>query len=478
MKKKYLAVLILCAAAGVFLWCSCRCGIHRKIGSSEYYYYRYGFIDRDKNGLVYDRDAWWYLKDGRVDMEYRGLAENSRGRWRIRNGTVDFSYEGFVCDPGGWWYVSGGKVRENFTGLAYGRVKTDLTGGFYGRNLPGSPALFDADAPGTYAWWYVENGKAVLCDTLVEDHSVWWCVRRGRVWFSYTGIAENENGKFYVGNGRVRFDRDGIFRQQGGTWLLDSGRVTGEIHQDSVRFIAHRGLRSEAPDNTRKAFELAGEAGFWGCETDVRLTADGQFVLLHDQSFRQMCGTDVLPQDLTAEEIRSLSIVKGAHIEDWARDASATEVAFLEEYLQICLQYGMVPVMDMKLKSSGEEAEDFAQMQKLYEAVKSRIGDGEAVFLSSDRNLLKAMRRVLDAAGDSRISLQILIRSADELPLWEYQELGVTPDIKYRGLKEDTIALFRENDLAVNVWTVDDPYKIDFLLKQGTDYITTNKRFW
>ena len=68
-----------------------------------------------------------------------------------------------------------------------------------------------------------------------------------------------------------------------------------------------------------------------------------------------------------------------------------------------------------------------AQMQKLYEAVKSRIGDGEAVFLSSDRNLLKAMRRVLDAAGDSRISLQILIRSADELPLWEYQELGVTP---------------------------------------------------
>ena len=54
----------------------------------------------------------------------------------------------------------------------------------------------------------------------------------------------------------------------------------------------------------------------------------------------------------------------------------------------------------------------------------------------------------------------------------------MTPDIKYRGLKEDTIALFRENDLAVNVWTVDDPYKIDFLLKQGTDYITTNKRFW
>ena len=58
--------------------------------------------------------------------------------------------------------------------------------------------------------------------------------------------------------------------------------VVTPITKNSAKFIAHRGLSAEAPENTIKAYELAGGAGFWGAETDVRMTKDKKFILQHD----------------------------------------------------------------------------------------------------------------------------------------------------------------------------------------------------
>ena len=480
MKRKriYITGIIVCAAAaGILAWCLTHNGIRRQPGTSEYYFYKYGIVDRKRSGLVYDRDSWWYVKNGRVDTEYTGLTEYGSGLWRVKDGTIDFSYEGFDRNETGWWYVEDGKVRTDVAGLRYGVIPTDRTGRFFGRNMPGLPAFFDSGGEGTAGWWYVKDGRVMSCDTIIEENSRWWCIRQGRVWFSRQGIAENENGRFYVEYGRVRFDRDGVYRQSGGTYLLEAGKVTGEIHRDSTRFIAHRGLRSEAPENTIKAFELAGEDGFWGCETDVRLTADGSYVLLHDESFLRMCGTDVLPENLTEEEIRQMVLTGGSCLEEYAGDASAVSVAFLEEYLEVCLKYHMVPVMDIKFHTgSGREA--FDQMQKLYQAVKAVLGEHEAVFLASDFTALCQMRLVLENAGDTDISLQLLLRDTDTVSAEELQKWGIDPDIKYAGLQEDTISILQEMGFEVNVWTVDHPYKINSLLRQGVDYITTNKRFW
>ena len=46
--------------------------------------------------------------------------------------------------------------------------------------------------------------------------------------------------------------------------------------------IAHRGASGDAPENTMAAFELAVEQGADAIELDVRLTADGVPVVLHD----------------------------------------------------------------------------------------------------------------------------------------------------------------------------------------------------
>ena len=48
--------------------------------------------------------------------------------------------------------------------------------------------------------------------------------------------------------------------------------------------IAHRGDKVNAPENTLSAFKLAAEIGADAVEFDVKLTLDGEVVILHDQT--------------------------------------------------------------------------------------------------------------------------------------------------------------------------------------------------
>lgn len=59
-------------------------------------------------------------------------------------------------------------------------------------------------------------------------------------------------------------------------------RLPGEPVADPVIGFAHRGARSDAPENTIPAFRLALELGADGLESDVWRTADGAVVLDHD----------------------------------------------------------------------------------------------------------------------------------------------------------------------------------------------------
>ena len=51
--------------------------------------------------------------------------------------------------------------------------------------------------------------------------------------------------------------------------------------------FAHRGARSERPENTLAAFHRGLELGANGLESDAWLSADGEVVLVHDAAFRR-----------------------------------------------------------------------------------------------------------------------------------------------------------------------------------------------
>ncbi|BCH27895.1 glycerophosphodiester phosphodiesterase family protein [Mesorhizobium sp. L-8-3] len=76
----------------------------------------------------------------------------------------------------------------------------------------------------------------------------------------------------------------------------------------SAGIVVHRGMWQSAPENSLLAIERAIEARHNVVEIDVRRTADGQFVLLHDDTLERMAGLDKRPEEMTVGELSSLRL--------------------------------------------------------------------------------------------------------------------------------------------------------------------------
>ncbi|MBD8665688.1 glycerophosphodiester phosphodiesterase family protein [Rhizobium sp. CFBP 8752] len=72
--------------------------------------------------------------------------------------------------------------------------------------------------------------------------------------------------------------------------------------------VAHRGVWQDAPENSLLSIQRAIDAGYDVVEIDVRRTADGEFVLLHDDTLERMAGLSSEPEQLTLQELTSTAL--------------------------------------------------------------------------------------------------------------------------------------------------------------------------
>jgi len=70
--------------------------------------------------------------------------------------------------------------------------------------------------------------------------------------------------------------------------------------------FAHRGTSAHAPENTIAAFELALAQGADGIELDVKLSADGHVVVIHDATVNRTTGAHGRVKDLSLVDLRTL----------------------------------------------------------------------------------------------------------------------------------------------------------------------------
>ena len=71
--------------------------------------------------------------------------------------------------------------------------------------------------------------------------------------------------------------------------------------------FAHRGASAYAPENTLAAFELALAQKADAIELDVKLTADGRVVVMHDATVDRTTGAHGRVRDMSLEDLRALS---------------------------------------------------------------------------------------------------------------------------------------------------------------------------
>lgn len=69
-------------------------------------------------------------------------------------------------------------------------------------------------------------------------------------------------------------------------------------------FLSHRGESDDAPENTIEAFRLAMKRNSDGIELDIRLTADGEAVCVHDETLERVAGVPLSVRNSTLAELR------------------------------------------------------------------------------------------------------------------------------------------------------------------------------
>ena len=121
-----------------------------------------------------------------------------------------------------------------------------------------------------------------------------------------------------------------------------------------TRFIAHRGLSGIETENTLAAFVAAGNRDYYGIETDVHVTSDGQFAVFHDNATGRICDRDIPLEGSAFEELRALS-VREAGGDGYS---PVQRIPSLAEYLRVAERYGKVAVVELKNEMSAEWVEE------------------------------------------------------------------------------------------------------------------------
>ena len=70
--------------------------------------------------------------------------------------------------------------------------------------------------------------------------------------------------------------------------------------------VAHRGASGHALENTMQAFRKAVEFGADIIECDVRITKDGNIVVIHDADLKRTTHAEGLVREFTLEELRKI----------------------------------------------------------------------------------------------------------------------------------------------------------------------------
>ena len=203
--------------------------------------------------------------------------------------------------------------------------------------------------------------------------------------------------------------------------------------------IAHRGASEEAPENTLAAFELAGRQGFWGCETDIYESLDGVFFCIHDQTVdRTTDGTGYI-WELSSSYIESLTIDAGSRVADYPNE----HVPTLEEYLKVCNQYNMVPVIEMK--------DNITNFQELYDILYNHNMHRKVIIQSFLVANLEGMLAIDPMLKTARLENTINDTSVNHAIAHGIQSYNV----KYDALSESEINRLHSLGLEVGGWMID-----------------------
>ncbi len=235
---------------------------------------------------------------------------------------------------------------------------------------------------------------------------------------------------------------------------------TIKIDKKNVKMIAHRGLSGLEKENTCSAFVAAGNReAYFGIETDVHVTADGKYVIIHDDNTARVGIDGLNVEESTFDTLRKLQL---ADI-DGKRGRNDLCIPTLEEYIGICKKYEKHCVLEFKNQFRASD------IYKIVASIEKMGYLDHITFISFElKNLIYLRRRY------PQVPAQYLLRQFTDKDLENLKKYNLGLDMKYINLTKEIVDKVHTAGLEVNCWTVNTKEEGEAMVAMGVDYITTN----
>jgi glycerophosphoryl diester phosphodiesterase len=194
--------------------------------------------------------------------------------------------------------------------------------------------------------------------------------------------------------------------------------MRGWPRTDRVAVIGHRGAAGHAPENTMVAFEAGLALGADALELDVQLTADGEVVVMHDQTLERLTDGSGWVGDHSLAELTALR-VRGPR----SKGADQT-IPSLDRVVERARDrtYLMVEIKNAPRRYPGIE-------ERVLEVLRRRDALDRTTIISFDHH---ALRRLRELDGTIGLGLVYACRPVDPVamaraagagairPVWPY----------------------------------------------------------
>ena len=235
-------------------------------------------------------------------------------------------------------------------------------------------------------------------------------------------------------------------------------KETLKMLSNQPKMVAHRGLSGLERENTCAAFVAAGNRSYYGIETDIHRTKDGQYIVYHDDNLVRLLGDERIVEEMTFDELRTLRLKD--HDEIVREDLVLPS---LVEYIRICKKYDKESVLEIKNHFEPEDIDN------VIEIIRAEGWLERTIFISFDLPNCLCLREKLP---EQRV--QFLVKECTEEVLAVLKEKKLDLDMYYANCTREICDACHEMGAVVNVWTVNDLEAAYKAVLAGVDFITTN----
>lgn len=249
--------------------------------------------------------------------------------------------------------------------------------------------------------------------------------------------------------------------------------------------IAHRGWSGRHPEQTRGAYAaaiaLAQRTGTAvGLECDVRFSADGHLICLHDASLQRTAGEDVEAIDLTLAELRSRSYDRPDPEEPPLVEVGEADRALvtLSELFDM-VEEARADGVDVRavVETKHPNPRDAEVEEALVALLRERdwtTHEAPVRMLSFSAAAVQRMAHALPAVARTHLTVDPLLRVEDPLSDVAQGSAAVGPALAMLRADPSFIERAHAAGREVHVWTVNDPDDIAWCVEHGVDVITSD----